>query len=249
MFYMQPITNLCGDLTCSPMFGPSVRDPGGSFINLFRGGSTFNEELIGSRISLISPLLTTEERQFMDQSNIMCNFTLVKGSNSSFVNANQEPIIVPSRLQRKPRKTCSSRDAQNLENLMNQIKNSSNAIDNPLRLRQLQVSIRLFAQRETYKSCKDSTMDFISYSEKQFPVKGLRRCIKSISDPGYLQDPCCSDTLALTQCCAPQTGFITMQYITTVMTSPDTCNNYKEINSLLSDGFEAATSKDDALDL
>ena len=55
----------------------------------------------------------------------------------------------------------------------------------------------------------------------------------------YASDPCCNATVALTKCCGPRDGTVSMRMLSQGLIDPETCGNRAKINVLLADAVLA----------
>ena len=89
-------------------------NPGGSFINLLKGGLTIQESFVDDVLAISYPLSTPEgANMFQSANEVKCSFTEKQNPISSIVNSAGEKVVLPTNIEYQSA-ACSSASLEKL---------------------------------------------------------------------------------------------------------------------------------------
>ena len=135
--------NFCNPIVSAVAVLPTF-SPGGSFINLLKGGLSMNEAVLNRTLTLAYPLSTAAGKSFFaSPSGITCNYINITTSTlSTLSNAAGEPIKLPTAIKFL-NLNCTPSTFRNLKNKLGTLISLAQNIDNYKSLEQVEISVNV----------------------------------------------------------------------------------------------------------
>ncbi|KAI8907407.1 hypothetical protein EDD86DRAFT_248261 [Gorgonomyces haynaldii] len=205
------------------LLSPPSLDPTASMLNYIFNGRKLNETTMPNRYALLFP---DPQNSRWDNVNCQISFSGAPGLfGFRLVNAQDQPVILSANFNySRPR--CVFEEVDNFKQVIDSVGEISG-----------------IAAREALVGCKDLASRFVVTNTTYVSLPAARGCNFPYGTLEWGAEPCCNQTLALTQCCLPKTQTVPQQLITSIDTAQIArfCRTPNKISAILSDFVDADT--------